>query len=73
MPVATEHDHLIELAARRILCTCRPCHIVFEPAGAAQGKYRAIPNRYREVAEFVVDDATLGFAPTSHRARLFLL
>ena len=57
-PVAPEHDHLIELAARRILCTCRPCHIVFEPAGAAQGKYRAIPNRYREVAEFVVDDAT---------------
>jgi hypothetical protein len=57
-PVAPEHDHLIELAARRILCTCRPCHIVFEPAGAAQGKYRAIPNRYREVTEFVVDDAT---------------
>jgi hypothetical protein len=57
-PVAPEHDHLIELAARRILCTCRPCHIVFEPVGAAQGKYRAIPNRYREVAEFAVDDAT---------------
>jgi hypothetical protein len=57
-PVAPEHDHLIELAARRILCTCRPCHIVFEPAGAAQGKYRAIPKRYREVADFVVDDAT---------------
>ena len=57
-PVAPDHDHLIELAARRILCTCRPCHIVFEPAGAAQGKYRAIPNRYREVSEFVVDDAT---------------
>jgi hypothetical protein len=57
-PVAPEHDHLIELAARRILCTCRPCHIVFEPAGAAQGKYRAIPKRYREIAEFAVDDAT---------------
>ena len=57
-PVAPEHDHLIELAARRILCTCRPCHIVFEPTGAAQGRYRAIPNRYREVSEFVVDDAT---------------
>jgi len=57
-PVAPDHDHSIELAARRILCTCRPCHIVFEPVGAAQGKYRAIPNRYREVSEFVVDDAT---------------
>jgi hypothetical protein len=57
-PLEPEHAHLIELAARRILCTCRPCRIVFEPAGAAQGKYRAIPDRCREVVEFAVDDAT---------------
>jgi hypothetical protein len=56
-PVASEHSHLIELAARRILCTCRPCYLVFEPAGAAQGKYRAIPTRYVEVAGFAIDDA----------------
>lgn len=53
-----EHSHLIELAARRILCACRPCYIVFEPKGAAQGKYRAIPTRYREIADFSIDDAT---------------
>jgi hypothetical protein len=57
-PLTPDHRHLIELAARRILCTCRPCHIVFEPAGAAQGKYRAIPARFREVTEFAIDDAT---------------
>ena len=51
-----EHSHLIELAARRILCACRPCYIVFEPEGAAQGKYRAIPTRYREVDEFAIGD-----------------
>jgi hypothetical protein len=51
-----EHSHLIELAARRILCACRPCYIVFEPEGAAQGKYRAIPTRYREVAAFAIGD-----------------
>jgi hypothetical protein len=56
-PLTPEHSHLIELAARRILCACRPCYIVFEPEGAAQGKYRAIPTRYREVAEFAIDDA----------------
>lgn len=50
--LASEHSHLIELAERRILCACRPCYIVFEPEGAAQGKYRAIPTRYREVANF---------------------
>jgi hypothetical protein len=55
-PLAHEHSHLIELAARRILCTCRPCYIVFEPAGAAQGKYRAIPTRYSEIESFRIDD-----------------
>jgi hypothetical protein len=56
-PVTPEHSHLIELAARRILCACRPCYIVFEPEGAAQGKYRAIPSRYREITAFAIDDA----------------
>jgi len=55
-PLEPEHSHLIELAARRILCACRPCAIVFEPAGAAQGKYRAIPTRYRELPNFALDD-----------------
>lgn len=57
-PVAAEHGHLIELAARRILCACRPCYIVFEPEGAAQGKYRAVPTRYAEIEDFAVDDPT---------------
>ena len=55
--LGAEHSHLIELAARRILCACRPCYIVFEPAGAAQGKYRAIPTRYREIVAFGIEDA----------------
>jgi hypothetical protein len=54
-PLTPEHSHLIELAARRILCSCRPCYIVFEPAGAAQGKYRTIPSRYAEVQDFAID------------------
>ena len=57
-PLAPEHSHLIELAARRILCACRPCYLVFEPQGAAQGKYRAVPSRYAEIETFAVDDAT---------------
>jgi len=57
-PLSPEHGHLIELAARRILCSCRPCYIVFEPEGAAQGKYRAVPTRYSEIDRFAVDDAT---------------
>jgi hypothetical protein len=55
-PLSAEHSHLIELAERRIMCSCRPCYIVFEPEGAAQGKYRAIPTRYREIDEFAIAD-----------------
>jgi hypothetical protein len=56
-PILPEHTHLIELAARRILCACRPCALVFEPEGAAQGKYRAIPRRYLEIADLAIADA----------------
>ena len=56
-PLTSEHSHLIELAARRILCSCRPCYLVFEPQGAAQGKYRPIPSRYVELTDFAIEDA----------------
>jgi hypothetical protein len=56
-PLTPDHSHLIELAARRILCACRPCYLVFEPAGAAQGKYRTIPSRYEELGDFALDEA----------------
>lgn len=56
VPIPPEHVHLVELAARRIVCACRPCALVFEPQGAAQGKYRAIPRRYLVVAGFAIGD-----------------
>ena len=55
--LAAEHGHLIDLQARRIMCSCRPCYLVFEPAGAAQGRYKTVPTRYAEVADFAVGDA----------------
>jgi hypothetical protein len=57
-PLEPEHSHLVEIAARRILCSCRPCYIVFQPKGAALGRYRAVPNRYREIERFAIDDVT---------------
>lgn len=51
------HGHLIDLRARRILCACRPCYLVLEPAGAANGRYKAVPTRYVEVPEFAVASA----------------
>jgi hypothetical protein len=56
VPLGPEHGHLVDLRARRILCSCRPCYLVFEPAGAAQGRYKIVPTRYERVAGFAVDD-----------------
>lgn len=56
-PVGPGHGHLIDMQARRILCACRPCHLVFEPDGAAQGRYKTVPTRYLEVDGFALDDA----------------
>jgi hypothetical protein len=56
VPLPAEHGHLVDLKARRILCSCRPCYLVFEPAGAAQGRYKIVPTRYVRVAGFALDD-----------------
>jgi Family of unknown function (DUF5947) len=56
-PVGDGHGHLVDLTARRILCACRPCYLVFEPQGAAQGRYKPIPQRYAEIEDFVLDAA----------------
>ncbi len=57
VPLPEEHGHLIDMQGRRIMCSCRPCYLVFEPQGAAQGRYKAVPTRYAELAEFALDDA----------------
>lgn len=56
-PLGPEHGHLVDLRERRILCACHPCRIVFEPGGAAQGRYKVVPARYLEVDDFAIDDA----------------
>lgn len=57
VPLPGEHGHLVDLRARRILCSCRPCYLVFAPAGAAQGRYKIVPTRYERIDGFTVDDA----------------
>jgi hypothetical protein len=55
-PVGPEHPHLIDMQARRIMCSCRPCYLVFQPSGAAQGRYKAVPTRYAEIDGFALDE-----------------
>jgi hypothetical protein len=57
VPVHPSHSHLIDLKARRIMCGCRPCALTFEPQGAAGGRYKLIPERYKKIDDLSVGDA----------------
>lgn len=44
-PIPTEHAHVVDLETRGLLCACRACFLLFTHEGA-QGRYRAVPDRY---------------------------
>ncbi|HET9827850.1 MAG TPA: DUF5947 family protein [Nocardioidaceae bacterium] len=44
-PVAEEHQHVVDLSSRSLLCTCRPCYLLFTDQ-QARLRYRAVPDRY---------------------------
>jgi hypothetical protein len=45
-PLPQAHPHLVDVAARSLLCACRSCWLLFAPRGAGGGRYRAVPERY---------------------------
>lgn len=46
-PVASDrHSHVVDLGNRALLCTCRPCSLLFAYPDAKL-KYKAVPDRYR--------------------------
>jgi Family of unknown function (DUF5947) len=53
-PVPERHQHLFELASRRLECACDACAILF--SGDHQ-KYRRVPRRVRFLPEFQMTDA----------------
>ena len=52
--LAPEHDHLLELANRRLCCACEPCAILF--SNPAAPKYRRVPRRVQFLADFRLTD-----------------
>jgi hypothetical protein len=44
-PVAEEHQHVVDLHSRSLMCACRPCYLLFTDQ-QAQLRYRAVPDRY---------------------------
>lgn len=44
-PIDDRHSHVVDLAVRNLMCTCRPCYLLFTADGA-ELRYRAVPDRY---------------------------
>jgi hypothetical protein len=55
--IPEEHAHVVALETRALLCTCRPCYLLFTQQGAGGGKYVSVPDRYLYDPGFVVNDA----------------
>ncbi len=56
-PIAEEHQHVVGLETRTLMCTCRGCYLLFSDQHATL-RYRAVPDRYRSFPEFRFDTAT---------------
>ncbi|HEY5151539.1 MAG TPA: DUF5947 family protein [Mycobacterium sp.] len=50
-PVADEHQHVVNMAARQLMCVCRACYLLFTDA-TADLRYRAVPDRFLSFPEF---------------------
>ena len=51
-PLPGGHSHVVNVESRSILCTCRPCYLLFVRPGSGGGKHRAVPERYRYASSF---------------------
>jgi hypothetical protein len=53
-PIADEHQHVVNVGARQLMCTCRGCYLLFSAPGAKL-RYRAVPDRYLTFPDFHLD------------------
>jgi hypothetical protein len=50
-----EHAHLVEPAARRLLCACQACALLF--SGPGNGRYRRVPRQIQRLPDFRLPEA----------------
>ncbi len=55
--IADEHQHVVNTAARQLMCVCRGCYLLFTD-DHAELRYRAVPDRYLAFPDFALDRRT---------------
>ena len=53
-PIADEHQHVVNVAGRQLMCVCRACYLLFTDS-SAELRYRAVPDRYLAFGDFALD------------------
>jgi hypothetical protein len=51
-PISDEHDHLVDLEARNLMCACRGCYLLFVSEGAGGAHFRSVPDRFLAFSDF---------------------
>jgi uncharacterized protein DUF5947 len=51
--IGAQHQHVVDLVGRGLMCTCRPCYLLFTAPGA-ELRYRAVPDRYLSYPDFAL-------------------
>ncbi|WP_137147844.1 DUF5947 family protein [Mycolicibacterium sp. CR10] len=52
--IADEHQHVVNVEGRQLMCVCRGCYLLFTDRHATL-RYRAVPDRYLAFPEFALD------------------
>ncbi|ORV10333.1 DUF5947 family protein [Mycobacterium celatum] len=52
--IADAHQHVVNIAARQLMCVCRGCYLLFTDS-QAELRYRAVPDRYLAFPDFALD------------------
>ena len=55
-PLHEAHRHLVDVAARKLVCACRACATLFPGNSAGRRQFRLVPDRVRQPRDFVLDD-----------------
>ncbi len=52
--ITDEHQHVVNVAGRQLMCVCRACYLLFTDTDA-ELRYRAVPDRYLAFPDFALD------------------
>ncbi|MEO3757483.1 DUF5947 family protein [Mycobacterium sp. B14F4] len=52
--IADEHQHVVNVEGRQLMCVCRGCYLLFTDTDA-ELRYRAVPDRYLVFPDFAMD------------------